>query len=301
MRQQAKSEAHSHAHSVCLSQDTPAPGADDSAALGPLDPYKREARRQWDNDPCGSHYVKEAQRHTLEWFLEAERYRYGNYAPWMPEIMEFNKHPGERVLEIGGGMGTDLAQFATHGAFVTYFDLSNHHMKLARENFRLRGLQACFIQGDAESLPFEVNSYDLVYSNGVLHHIPNTSGVIKEIHRVLKPGGKAIIMVYAQNSKHYWDNLLKEEGLRKGLIWNFSMGEIMSRVVEIGKHDARPLVKVYTRSILRAMFKDFERVCIVKRQITKAELTGLLKCLPLDVAGKIMGWNLVVKATKPVR
>ena len=55
----------------------------------------------------------DTQPHTLEWFLEVERYRYGVYAPWMPEAMEFARHAGEEVLEIGGGMGTDLAQFAT--------------------------------------------------------------------------------------------------------------------------------------------------------------------------------------------
>src|SRR5205807_184641 len=103
--------------------------------------YKTETQQQWNNDPCGSHYVKEATPHTLDWFLEAESYRYGDYAPWMPELMEFAQHRGERVLEIGGGMGTDLAQFARHGAIVTDIDLSAGHLALAQENFKLRGLQ----------------------------------------------------------------------------------------------------------------------------------------------------------------
>src|SRR5262249_2934697 len=83
------------------------------------DAYKDEVQRQWDSDPAGAHYVRQAQPHTLEWFLEAERYRYRDYAPWMPATMEFEAHAGENVLEIGGGMGSDLAQFALHGATVT--------------------------------------------------------------------------------------------------------------------------------------------------------------------------------------
>src|SRR5204862_4539750 len=80
------------------------------------DPYKNEVQRQWDNDPAGSHYVTGAQPHTLQWFEVAEAYRHGEYAPWMLEVMEYDQHAGERVLEIGGGMGTDLSQFARHGA-----------------------------------------------------------------------------------------------------------------------------------------------------------------------------------------
>jgi len=134
------------------------------------DAYKEEVQDQWDNNPCGSHYVKEAPQHTLEWFLEAQRYRYDEYAPWMPVTMEFARHSGERVLEIGGGMGTDLAQFAKHGAIVTDVDLSAGHLTLAQENFRLRGLRGTFVHHDAETLPFPDASFDLVYSNGVIHH-----------------------------------------------------------------------------------------------------------------------------------
>ena len=71
-------------------------------------------------------------------------------------------------------MGTDLAQFALHGARVTDLDLSSGHLELAKENFAVRGLQGAFVQHDAESLVFDDNTFDVVYSNGVLHHTPNT-------------------------------------------------------------------------------------------------------------------------------
>src|SRR5206468_10812888 len=97
------------------------------------DAYEEEAQRQWNHNPCGSQYVKQAEPHTLEWFLEVEEDRYKQYAPWMPEVMEFDKHRGERVLVIGAGIGTDLSQFAKHGAIVTDLDLSAGHLALSQE------------------------------------------------------------------------------------------------------------------------------------------------------------------------
>jgi glycosyltransferase involved in cell wall biosynthesis/ubiquinone/menaquinone biosynthesis C-methylase UbiE len=263
------------------------------------DRYKDEVQNQWDNDPCGSHYVKNVLPHTLEWFQEVERHRYQEYGPWMPELMEFSGHRGECLLEIGAGMGTDHAQFARHGAIVTDIDLSSGHLALAQENFKLRGLQGRFVHHDAETLPFESGSFDVVYSNGVIHHTPNTQQVIDEMFRVLRPGGKVIIMVYAENSLHYWRNLVAHIGLMQGQIYSRSIGHIMSESVEMSDNGAKPLVKVYTAPRLRQMFNSFEKIEIHKRQLTAPEMPRLLKWLPLQTAGKLMGWNLVLKAYKP--
>jgi glycosyltransferase involved in cell wall biosynthesis/ubiquinone/menaquinone biosynthesis C-methylase UbiE len=263
------------------------------------DIYKNQIQQQWDNDPCGSHYVKQAKKHTLEWFIEAEKYRYKKYAPWMPKVMEFDQHSGEKVLEIGGGMGTDLCQFAIHGARVTDLDLSSGHLALAQENFRLRGLEGKFVHHDAENLPFADNSFDLVYSNGVIHHTPNTSQVVQEIYRVLKPGGKVMVMVYAENSLHYWRNLVTNIGLDRGELYYSSMGEIMSRHVEISENNSKPLVKVYTKTRIKKMFSAFNDVKVLKRQLIADELPRLFRWLPLEATSKLVGWNLIVKATKP--
>lgn len=264
------------------------------------DEYKDEVQKQWDNDPAGSHYVKEAQPHTIEWFNEVRDYRYNEYGPWMAETMEYAGHRGEELLEIGGGIGTDLVQFASNGAKTTDLDLSSGHLELAKENFRLRGLEGKFIHHDAERLPFEANTFDVVYSNGVIHHTPNTHGVVREIYRVLKPGGKAIIMVYAENSLHYWRNLVWAIGIKDSALWRQSMGEIMSRSVERSDNaSARPLVKVYTEPRLRNLFAGFTDIEIVQRQMVAAEKPRLLTRVPLPTLGKWMGWNLIIKARKP--
>jgi glycosyltransferase involved in cell wall biosynthesis/ubiquinone/menaquinone biosynthesis C-methylase UbiE len=263
------------------------------------DAYKDECQNQWDNNPCGSQYAREADLHTLEWYLNVEAHRYGEYAPWMPETMEFAQHAGQELLEVGGGLGTDLSQFARNGAIVTDIDLSSGHLALAQENFRLRGLTGRFIHQDAETLPFADNSFDVVYSNGVIHHTPNTETIIGEIFRVLRRDGKAIIMVYAENSLYYWRNLVGWLGLKQGQLMSQSIGHIMSCSVEMSANDARPLVKVYTKSRLHRMFSQFKNVSIEQRQLTSAELPKWLGWVGLDRAGQLMGWNLIVKAYKP--
>jgi SAM-dependent methyltransferase len=260
--------------------------------------YKTEVQLQWNSDPCGSQFGGEAEEHTLEWFLTAQKYRYEEYAPWMGRVMEFDRWAGRDVLELGGGMGTDLAQFAAAGARTTDYDLTIGHLSLARENFALRGLPGRFVRGDCEVLPFADNSFDLVYSNGVLHHTPGTVQAVKEIHRVLRPNGRAVVMMYAEMSLHYWRNLVGELGLRGGLLEDLSIGEIMSRSVEMSTSDARPLVKVYRASVLREMFAEFDQVRVNKYQLTGPERPARLNWVPVSVLGRIMGWNLVVKARK---
>lgn len=283
------------------SQSTPEPLVH-APRVATGDVYKDEVQRQWDNDPAGSHYVKHAEKHTLNWFLEAEAYRYDEYAPWMRETMEFERHGGHTLLEIGGGMGTDLAQFAKNGALVTDVDLSSGHLQLAKENFELRGLQGRFVLQDAETLPFDDNAFDVVYSNGVLHHTPNTQRVTREILRVLKPGGLAIVMMYAENSYHYWRRLVWAIGLAQEQLLTYSMGEIMSRSVERSENaGARPLVKVYTKKRLRNLFEGFTDISVVQRQMIAVELPESLRWLPLSLTGQTMGWNLIIKARKPAR
>ena len=197
------------------------------------DAYKDQVQNQWNNNPVGSETARSAQPHTLEWFLEVERYRYGVYAPWMPEVMEFAGHAGR-----AGARGR--RRHGNRPRAVREARRDRHRRRsvrgapaaCAQENFRLRGLTGRFVHHDAETLPFDDDTFDLVYSNGVLHHTPNTAQAVAEMLRVLKPGGRAIVMVYAENSLQYWRNLVWHYGMKSGDLASRSMAEIMSRTVE---------------------------------------------------------------------
>jgi glycosyltransferase involved in cell wall biosynthesis/ubiquinone/menaquinone biosynthesis C-methylase UbiE len=271
---------------------------DDVNRVATGDAYKDQVQNQWDNNPVGSQYAQSAKPRTLEWFLEVEAHRYGKYAPWMPETMEFARHAGEDVLEVGGGMGTDLVQFAKNGARVTDVDLSGGHLALAKQNFQLRGLDGRFVHHDAETLPFEDASFDVVYSNGVIHHTPHTDLVVREMYRVLRPGGRAIVMVYAESSLAYWRSLVLWEALRTEALLTRSMGDVLSRTVEMTDNDARPLVKVYTRASVRKLFREFADVTVVQRQMEPSELPRSLR-RHLPWIERVAGWNLIVKARRP--
>jgi len=88
-------------------------------------------------------------------------------------------------------------------------------------------------------------------------------------------------------------------GVARGELDSVSMGEIMSRYVELSEHGQKPLVKVYTAGRLRRMFAAFEDIQIVKRQLLREELPQGLRWFPLDLAGRLFGWNLILKAQKP--
>src|SRR5437870_1125636 len=147
---------------------------------------KQRAREQWSQDPAGAVYGREHEFASREFFEAVERHRYQDYAPWMPEVMGFNDFSGARLLEVGCGMGTDLLQFSLGGATVTGVDLTPRSIEISRRHFEVYGELCDFATTDAEHLPFVGESFDVVYSNGVLHHTPDTEGAVAEIHRVLR-------------------------------------------------------------------------------------------------------------------
>src|SRR5256714_11088805 len=135
---------------------------------------KQRAREQWAEDPCGAVYGREQEFGTREFFDAVERHRYTEYAPWMPAVMGFNDFAGARLLEVGCGMGTDLLQFARGGAKVTGVDLTPRSIEISRKRLELYDQQGQFAISDCEYLPFAAESFDVVFSNGVLLHTPDT-------------------------------------------------------------------------------------------------------------------------------
>jgi len=263
---------------------------------------KLRAREQWSQDPCGAEYEREHLLGTREFFDSIERHRYSEYAPWMPATMGFDQFPGEHLLEIGCGMGSDLVQFARGGAICTGIDITPRSIEITRHRFALNGLHGNFILSDGERLPFPSESFDVVYSNGVLHHTPDTEGAISEIQRVLRPGGIAKVMLYHRNSLNYWVEIVLRRGLlRAEFLRGRSAEDIMSRVVEHTEHEATPLVKVYSRKEAQSLFGAFTDVKVEVEQLLREELRFLSPLISQSLfrsLQKKIGWNVVITATK---
>ncbi|MFP5262435.1 MAG: class I SAM-dependent methyltransferase [Blastocatellia bacterium] len=268
---------------------------------GLSDRHKQRAREQWGENPCGAHVARGYEFGTREYFDAIEEHRYRDYAPWMREVIGFDRYRGKRVLEVGCGTGTDLLQFARGGAHVTGVDLTPRGIEIARRRFEVYGCAGQFAIGDAESLGFPDESFDAVYSFGVLHHTPDTERAIGEAHRVLRRGGRAVVMIYHRSSIYYWGGLALKRGVLKGELLKGGLSEIMSRHVEYTETAGRPLVKAYTRAEARRLFDRFSDCKISVNQLTRKELGPLGRALPENVFGWLaqnFGWNLIITATK---
>ena len=198
-------------------------------------------------------------------FLTADE-RYSTY-PWLYDVAEFTKHKGEKVLEIGCGTGADLAEFVKHGAIAIGIDITQTHLDLARERL---GDSGVLIKADMRELPFGDGSFDYVYSHGVVHHSDEPDKVIREIFRVLRPGGIFNIHVYA-----LWSYFTLWRFLRYGTRWKLHVENS-----EIPVH-----IDLYTGRKLRKLFGS--DIHIEKHQ-----------CKPFEFLAPLFGWYLIVKGQK---
>jgi ubiquinone/menaquinone biosynthesis C-methylase UbiE len=263
---------------------------------------KQQAREQWTHDPAGAIHGREHEFGTRAFFDAVERHRYQEYAPWMREVMGFDQFAGKRLLEVGCGMGTDLLQFARGGAKVTGIDLTPRSIEISRHHLKLYGQRGDFAITDAEKLPFADESFDVVYSNGVLHHTPDTAGAIREIYRVLRPGGQARVMLYHRNSLHFWLQIIFRYGILHGeLLGGRSAQEIMGRHVEVSASEAQPLVKVYSRWQARKLFSMFRDLEVEIEQLARSEFYLLGRFIPEALFRRFqrrIGWNVIISARK---
>ncbi|MGD0794010.1 MAG: class I SAM-dependent methyltransferase [Dehalococcoidales bacterium] len=237
-----------------------------------MEKEKLEAIKQWTNDPCGAVYAETYKEGSKEFFEAALKNRYEAHAPWLKKMIDELDVEGKTVLEVGCGMGADLLSLARNGAKVIGLDLTPRHIELAKKLFDTFGFPADFIIGDAECMSLPSESVDVVYSFGVLHHTPNIEKAISEIHRVLKPGGLAIVGLYHKNSWHYWVNLVFLQGIFQRKLFKMSIAELLSSSVEFSRSGAKPLVKVYTSSQCKRLFTKFTAVKIKKYQWAKEQI-----------------------------
>jgi SAM-dependent methyltransferase len=207
-------------------------------------------RDHWDREPCGTRWL--VSDDPSERLREAEEFRY-RVEPHIPAFARFSESSGLRVLEIGVGSGTDFIQWLRNGASAVGVDMSTGSLAEARSRLNAEGFSGDELMiADAERLDFADESFDVVYSYGVLHVPPDTPAAIREVHRVLKPGGEARLMIYHVPS---WTGLLlwAVHGAAKLRPW-------LTPRQAIFEHLESPGTKAYTLAEARRLLADFADV-----------------------------------------
>jgi SAM-dependent methyltransferase len=206
------------------------------------------AQQHWNKSPL---YLGEDERYTIY--------------PWLYEAAEFTKHQGEKVLEIGCGTGSDLLQFAKHGAVATGVDITERHLELARQRV---GSTAAVVRADGRNMPFPDGSFDYVYSHGVIMCSDEPRRIVEEVFRVLKPGGRFNVHLYAK-----WSYFTFWKMLRHGTKWRLYI-ENSTDPVHIDLNTARSCRRLFAP----------HRIEITKHQ-----------CKPFEWMAPLLGWFLVIK------
>ncbi len=165
--------------------------------------YERDLKTQvhdyWNQESCGTE-VAASTKFSRRYFEEIEEYRYSTEPEIFP-FAQFTRFRDQKILEVGIGAGTDFIQWVRAGAKAHGVDLTKEAVEHARKRLDIYGLKAEGLSvADAENLPYLDNTFDLVYSWGVIHHTPDTIRALEEILRVTRIGGKMKIMVYNRRS-----------------------------------------------------------------------------------------------------
>jgi len=203
-----------------------------------------EVHDYWNRESCGAG-VTDAPKHSREYFEEIEQYRY-RVEPEIFAFAQFTRHAGEKMLEVGVGAGTDFLQWCRAGTQAYGIDLTEEAIANVRERLNVYGQHAAELKvANAESLPYPDDTFDLVYSWGVIHHSPDPEKAFSEIARVTRSGGTVKLMLYHRHSLvalYLWVRY----GLLRGRPWR-SLSDVMYHHMEsIG-------TRAYTRSEIRDM------------------------------------------------
>ena len=264
---------------------------------------KERAKRLWGACPTGSIAGGSSEPGTREFFERALKFRSEHEQPWLRELVPFGAMWGKRVLEIGCGPGYDALTFMQNGANYVGIDIAPENIERAKKHLRFYGFDLDVRVGDAEHLHFESGIFDVVYSNGVLHHVPDIGLALAEAARVLRPGGDLFLIVYNKNSIVFRVTTMID-ALK-------SRRPIASRVdhMEYNANEITPIVNVYTkREVIQLLEKaGLMPIATSVRKLVLEDLPAhrrfesIYRHIPqaiLDAIAKLAGWYIVARARK---
>jgi len=245
---------------------------------------KKAVAEYWNRNINQVKFLKTGEFGSKDFFEEANNIRY-HYHYYLPELFDriACQYPNGKLLEVGCSMANDLIQFAKRGFQVTGIDLTEAGIDLAMKHFVLNGLEADLRVADAENLPFDDGIFDVVYSFGVLHHTPDTEKSVAEVHRVLKLGGLAVIMLYHTNSLNYVAH------------------QMLGIPADGNRNDPVPIARTYTRKSAYRLFNQFSEVKMEVEYLFGTGWGTVNKLIPRRLhhfLGNRVGWHLLIFAKK---
>ncbi len=262
------------------------------------DKLKKQVHDFWNKSACGT-FLVDKEKFTKEYFEELEEIRY-RMQPEIHAFAQFSRAYGKRVLEVGVGAGTDFLQWVRSGAKAYGIDLTEEAIEHVKHRLQLYNLEAeGYVIADSENLPFDNNTFDIVYSWGVIHHTPNTQKALQEIIRVCKPGGIIKVMIYHRHSLLAYFFWIKH-ALLKFKPWKSISQIIWDKMESIG-------TKAFTIKEVRKMLKkqpvQIIRLSPVLSYYDKLERFNkffqiISKFFAIILGGDKVGWELLIELKK---
>lgn len=261
----------------------------ESPTMLPRDSAERAAWQQanrawWESTPMRYDWREAVQfePHSREYFMEIDRRFLSSakaFLPWrtqpFEQLIPYATLPESDVLEIGVGQGTHAQLIAPHCKSFTGIDLTEAASLATAKRLEIFGVKGDILQMDAEEMLFPDASFDYIWSWGVIHHSADTSRILRQMHRVLRPGGRATVMVYHRN----WWNFLVVAGLLKGMVQAQFRDLANLHQVAQGATDGA-IARYYTPREWRALTSDLFaveqfRICGVKSEVIPLPPGGL--------------------------
>ena len=271
----------------------------------------------WNHNPCGDYQVgglASRQGNYESFFNDYDRFRYEQHSHLL-KCLDDIQFEGKTVLEVGLGQGADSEQIIRRGGIWSGLDLTPESVSRVKTRLVMRNLPYEHIkEGTVLDIPYEDNSFDVLFSHGVLHHVPEILTAQREIHRVLKPGGELVIMMYAKWSLNYLFSIAIARRLGLAFLYLTKQekeGKIGEHLVNARKEGLLPYLrmknfihrntdgpmnpysKVYDLKAIEKDFPDFEITKSYKRFMHAPPLK--VNKLPLE---KALGWHLWVHLKK---
>ncbi len=214
---------------------------------------------------------------TAEWFNQAEKLRYSHYGKWVPKLLEFSKHTGEKILCIGNGLGTDWIQYAKNGAEVWALTSKDAPVDLIRLNFQAKSLDCKLRKLSGQGFPFASSSFDVIFLNDFCKDDIASDQLAQEIQRILKPGGKLLTLSLAFYNLKYF------------------IGKLFPTI-----HKNNEPKTHYSAIELKSLFKFCQEPRVQKRHLQRNDLPPLFRWIPIPLIERMVGNQLVFKGFKPL-